>query len=135
MEIPILLQLAQTAAAVALGAALAFLYDCLHAVPFGRVLWEVVYCLLFLTGLLLFALYVGLGEFRLFFLPCILLGATVYFRLLCAAVRRVFAAFGRILRKFFRKNEKKLKNSLFNMQKIVYNDIAQKQNRERKHGK
>jgi len=83
MELPVTLQAVQFAEAFALGLGLGLLYDLFRAVrrvhPHTTRLLDALFCLLLLFSLLLFALYPGRGEFRLFFYLGIGLGSVLYF--------------------------------------------------------
>ena len=79
MELPVLFQAEQFAQALLLGGLLGLVYDLLRAPrrvrPKLGTLLDALFLLLLFLSLLGFALYVGQGQFRLFFFPGILLGA------------------------------------------------------------
>ena len=79
MELPVLFQAEQFAQALLLGGLLGLVYDLLRAprrfLPKLGTMLDALFLLLLFLSLLGFALYVGQGQFRLFFFPGILLGA------------------------------------------------------------
>ncbi len=132
MELPVSLQAWQFALSFVLGFVLAAVYDLFRALRRGwRLLTrplDALYCLILLAALLLFALYPGRGDFRVFFYPGILLGALLWFLtlspLFLAAGRAGTLAFQNLglLRRpaaiFLQKNKKMCKLSLFNRAQI-----------------
>ena len=133
MEQPVSLHAAQFLLAGGLGAALGLFYDLLRAVrrirPRTVRILDALFCAALLPSLLLFALYPGRGQFRLFFYPGIFLGAAIYFLTLSPLVLRllagVFRILGSILRtvsappaNFIQKNSKYCKKYLFNCGQI-----------------
>ena len=135
MENPIPVQLAQAALAVLLGAGLGFCYDFLRLMPLAKWLSQLLFGFVLLPSLILFGLYAGQGEFRIFFLPMMLGGALVYFLLLSPPVRAFGTRFWSFLHNFFQKILFFLKKPLFILKKIVYNNKAIMGNQERKHEK
>jgi len=105
MELPVSLQGAQFAGAFALGLALAAAYDLFRAVrrahPRLTRPLDALYCLLLLISLLLYALYPGRGEFRVFFYPGIFLGALLWFLTVSAPFLRALRAIGRLIDKIW----------------------------------
>ena len=105
MELPVLFQAEQLALAIVLGGVLGLFYDLLRAprklLPKLGTMLDALFLLALLLSLLLFALYVGQGQFRLFFFPGMFLGAAGYFLALSPLVLRLFTGllrgFGRIL--------------------------------------
>ena len=127
MELPVSLQAWQFALSFVLGFVLAAVYDLFRALRRGwRLLTrplDALYCLILLAALLLFALYPGRGDFRVFFYPGILLGALLWFLTLSPLFLRLLAALGRLLSRiwgfcvaplrYFCKKIKKCANYLF----------------------
>ncbi len=105
MELPVSLQGAQFAGAFALGLALAACYDIFRAVrrahPRLTRPLDALYCLLLLLSLLLYALYPGRGEFRVFFYPGIFLGALLWFLTVSTPFLRALRAIGRLIDKIW----------------------------------
>ena len=106
MTLPVLFQLGQFGLSLCLGAALGLLYTLLGAVravrPRLTALCDGIFGHILLPALLLFALSVGRGEFRLFFYPGILLGAAAWFLGPGRTVGRAAAAFLRAVGSFGR---------------------------------
>lgn len=100
MNLPVVWQIGQFLWSVGLGAALALVWTLLRAMrtlrPGLTHLCDALFGLLLTPTLLLFALYAGHGQFRLFFFPGIALGAALFFLLPGPYVHRMFLAFFRI---------------------------------------
>ncbi len=94
MNLPVITQLLQFCCAVALGFCLALFWSFLRALrtesPKLVHLCDGLFGLVLLPTLLLFALYVGDGRFRIFFFPGIALGCACFFLLLGSLSHRVF---------------------------------------------
>ncbi|MCI8525051.1 MAG: hypothetical protein HFF17_03845 [Oscillospiraceae bacterium] len=106
MEQPVSLHAAQFLLACGLGAALGLFYDLLRALRRRRPRLtrglDALYCAVLLPALLLFALYAGRGQFRLFFYPALALGAAGYFLTLSRGVLRSLDRFYRVIHGVFR---------------------------------
>ena len=102
MELPVSFQAAQFGLSVLFALGLGLLYDWLRSVrrtvPALQDVCDGLFCLLLGAGLLLFALYVGRGQFRLFFFVGMLAGLILYFLLLSPLLLPVFCAAQRFLR-------------------------------------
>lgn len=134
MELPVSLQCVELLRAAALGFGLGLYYDVLRCIR-GRSrvlthLFDLLFGLTLLLSLLLFALYAGRGDFRLFAFVGILCGASLYFLLLsplvCRLLRAVFRAilapfrfFRRRFCFFSKKFYKFCKKTLFKTKKVV----------------
>lgn len=120
MELPVSLQVVQLAWAAALGAGLAVQYDVLRVIRrrLRRTthLLDLFFWLTTLAACLLFALYVGQGQFRLFFFVGIGCGSSLWFltlsRPFCRLIRQIFhilclpfRALGKICKKFPKKRK------------------------------
>ena len=83
MELPLTLQGQQFLLAALMGVVFGLLYDFLRGLRrtarWTTHLLDVLFVLSFLFGSLLFALWIGNGEYRVFMLPGILLGMLLYF--------------------------------------------------------
>lgn len=103
MELPVRLQLQELGWALALGAALALVYELLRPLRRGRSLTaaaDLVYGLAVLIALLGFSLYAGRGRLRLFALAGMALSGGLCLRL--------GAQFRRIMKKIAKKAKKRL---------------------------
>ena len=94
MELPIALQGSQFLLAALLGLIYGLCYDLLrglrrNAKPLTHPS-DLIFGLLCLLGNLLFAFYIGQGEYRIFMLPATALGASVYFLCLSRFLLPVF---------------------------------------------
>ena len=96
MNLSVSYQLHQFLLSVNLGVALAFLWTFFRALRMARPrlthLCDLLFGLILLPTLLLFALYVGNGQFRIFFFPGIFLGAALCFFFPCPYVLRILLA-------------------------------------------
>lgn len=124
MNLPVTAQMVQFGCAVALGFCLALFWSFLRALrtesPRLVHLCDGLFGLVLLPTLLLFALYVGDGRFRLFFFPGIALGCACFFLLLGSLSQRVFRVFWGTIRaviQFIRKFSQKFAKKLFSFQK------------------
>lgn len=96
MELYIRLQVQTIGAALAVGCAIAVVYDLLRTVRLARRrravthITDVIFVLAVGWVLLRFALSIGRGELRLYVLPCAALGALAYLRLLAPILRPVW---------------------------------------------
>lgn len=111
MELPVVLQLRELRLALAFGAGLGLLYELLR--PFRRgprsaALADLLFCLLLLAGLLLFALYAGRGRLRLFVPAAMALSGGLWLRFVTPVSRRMQNAVGRRLFRS-KKSEKNLR--------------------------
>lgn len=101
MNLPVATQFVQFLCSVALGFCLAPLWSLLRALRIARPklvhLCDGVFGLILLPTLLLFALYVGNGRFRIFFFPGITLGCVLFFRLFGSITHRIFLIWFRTL--------------------------------------
>lgn len=101
MNLPVTTQFLQFLCSVVLGICLALLWSLLRALRTARPklvhLCDGVFVLALLPTLLLFALYVGNGRFRLFFFPGITLGCVLFFLLFGSIAHRIFLIWFRTL--------------------------------------
>lgn len=107
MELPLAFQGSQFLLAVLLGIAYGLVYDLLRGLrrtarKLTHIL-DLLVCILILCGNLLFALYVGRGEYRIFMAMASILGAAVYFSTLGRLLLSLFCAFWKLLFLPFRK--------------------------------
>ena len=112
MELPVSLQLRELELALALGAALGLVYDLLRPLrrgSFFTVLCDGLWCLLSLASLLLFTLYAGRGQLRLFALAGMALSGGLWLGLISPLIRRLQSALAEQLRALVKK-EKKAEN-------------------------
>lgn len=101
MELPVSVQLRELLLALGSGAALGLLNDLLRPLRRGRLsaaLSDLFLCLAALIGLLLFAVYAGRGQLRLFALAAMGLGGGLWLRCCSPLLRRLQAGLGRLLR-------------------------------------
>ena len=114
MELPVSLQAVQLALAAALGMGLGVHYDILRVIrrrlPRSTHLLDFWFWLTAALACLLFTLYVGRGQFRLFFFVGLLGGSSLWFltlsRIFRRIVRQIFHILGfpfRCLRKLCKK--------------------------------
>ncbi|MBQ1263965.1 MAG: spore cortex biosynthesis protein YabQ [Oscillospiraceae bacterium] len=105
MELPVSLQAQQFFLSALLGVGFGFVYDALCAMrrqrPKLTAAADVFFGLFVLLALLLSALYIGGGRFRLFFFGGILLGAVFYFLALSRMMLAFWAAFWRFWGRMF----------------------------------
>ena len=91
MELPVGLQLRELLLALCTGAAFGLLYDFLRLLRGSSRLLaaaaDLLYSLLLLIGLLVFALYAGRGRLRLFALIFMAMGGTAYLLTLSGPIR------------------------------------------------
>ena len=101
MELPLTLQGQQFLLAALMGAAFGLLYDILRGLRrvarWATHLLDVLFVLSFLFGSLLFALWIGNGEYRVFMLPGTLLGMVLYFSTLSLVILPCSRFFWRFL--------------------------------------
>ncbi len=97
MNLPVHAQLIQFLWSVPFGFGLAVFWCLLRAIRTARPrlthLCDGLFGLVLLPALLLFALYIGAGRFRLFFFPGIALGCILCFLPFGAGLHRIFRAF------------------------------------------
>ena len=113
MQLPLALQTVQFLLSALLGVSMSLLYDVFRAIR-GRVkaacLLDGLFGLVLVLGMLLFALYPGRGEFRIFMYIGMLFGVVFYFltlspfvmrflSLLARAVSKLLHLIGRVLKK------------------------------------
>lgn len=107
MELPLAFQGSQFLLAALLGAVYGLIYDLfrgLRRTAHGLThILDLLICLLILCGNLLFALYIGQGEYRIFMAVASGLGAILYFSTLGRLLLPVFRGFWKLLFLPFRK--------------------------------
>lgn len=107
MELPLAFQGSQFLLAALLGAVYGLVYDLfrgLRRTAHGLTpVLDFLICLVFLCGNLLFALYIGLGEYRIFMAVASAMGAALYFLTLGRLFLPVFCTFWRLFFLPFRK--------------------------------
>lgn len=107
MELPVALQGSQFLLAVIFGAVYGLVYDLLRGLRRNlRAMTQfadLLFCLLCLLGNLLFAFYIGQGEYRIFMLIAGLLGALIYFLSLSRIIFPTFQLLWRLILLPFRK--------------------------------
>lgn len=111
MEHPIVHHLSQCLAALGLGFGLGLWYDFIRgqrrACPSLTWLFDLIFGVTFLPALWLFGLYVGGGQFELFFFPLGFLGWLAYERAvhpwLAPCFFRIFSRYYRVLKKILKK--------------------------------
>ncbi len=99
MELPVSTQLRELLLALAAGCGFGLLYDLLRLLGRGRILRalaDLLYSLLVLGGLLLFALYAGRGRLRLFALAAMGCSGALWLALVSPLLRRLFRFPGRL---------------------------------------
>ena len=100
MELPVSIQVRELLLALWTGAAFGLLYDLLRPLRRGRwstALTDLLYCLTVLLGLLIFTLYAGRGQLRLFTLGAMWLSGGLWLRLISPVIRRVQNRAARLL--------------------------------------
>ncbi|MBQ4564930.1 MAG: spore cortex biosynthesis protein YabQ [Oscillospiraceae bacterium] len=101
MELPVLFQGSQFLLAAALGLFYGICYDLFRGLRRSvrglTLLSDLLFCLICLSGNLLFAFYIGQGEYRIFMLVACGIGAAVYFCTLSRLVLPCFRLFWRLL--------------------------------------